>query len=79
MLPDPAVRPLLAVDEARHALGDVMGRSAFYLALERGDVPGARRIGRRIFVATAELRKWTAIDTNGDGEHEMSRRQPPSG
>jgi predicted DNA-binding transcriptional regulator AlpA len=73
-LPDPSDRPLLSVDEARHALGDVAGRSAFYRAVQNGGVPGVVRLGRRVLLSTAALRQWVGLDahtngatTNGDG------------
>lgn len=57
-LPDPAERPLLGAEEALEAVGRPMGRSAWYEAIRRGEVPGVRRVGRRLLVATAELREW---------------------
>jgi hypothetical protein len=77
-LPDPADRPLLSADESRHACGDVMGRSAWYDALNRGDVPGARRVGRRLLVSTAALRQWAGIDAHANGNgvaHELEARR----
>jgi hypothetical protein len=61
VIPDPAQRPLLTVAEAREALGDVIGRSAFYESVRRGDVPGVIRLGRRLFVSTAALREWVGL------------------
>jgi len=72
--PSPTERPLLTADEARHALGDVTSRSAWYDALKRGDVPGVRRVGGRVFLATAELAAWCALEmpengaSNGNGD-----------
>lgn len=88
-LPDPAARPLLTVDEARHGVGDVLGRSAFYAGITSGAIPGARRIGRRLLVSTAELRAWLGLDatsasSNGNGadRHDDATRDgayaPPS-
>jgi hypothetical protein len=62
VIPDPAHRPLLSVAEAREALGDVVGRSAFYESIRRGDVPGVIRLGRRVFVSTAALRQWVGLE-----------------
>jgi hypothetical protein len=62
MIPDPAERPLLSVAEARKALGDVIGRSAFYESVRRDEVPGVIRLGRRVFVSTAALRHWVGLD-----------------
>jgi hypothetical protein len=69
-LPSPADRPLLTVDEARRALGDVAGRSAFYAAIDRDEIPGRVRVGRRVFLSTARLREWVGLDphVNGDGD-----------
>jgi hypothetical protein len=70
-LPDPAAQPLLSADEARHALGDPVGRSAWYASIERGEVPGVVRVGRRVLLSTARLREWVGIDANGatNGAH----------
>jgi hypothetical protein len=71
-LPDPAARPLLAVDEVvellRGADGRPMfGRSTLFDALRRGDVPGRRCIGRRVFVSTAELAEWLGLSAPARG------------
>jgi predicted DNA-binding transcriptional regulator AlpA len=69
-IPLPADRPLLTVDEARRALGGVPGRSAFYAAVARGEVPGAVRVGRRVLLSTAALREWVGLNTpNANGVH----------
>lgn len=62
MLPDPEERPLLGAEESRHACGDVLGRSAWYAGLSTGEIPGAIRVGRRLFVRTADLREWVGVD-----------------
>lgn len=67
MIPDPIDRPLLTAEQARHALGDVIGRSAFYESMRRNQVPGVIRLGRRVFVSTAALRTWVGLD-QGDAE-----------
>ncbi len=53
-LPDPAERPLLREPEARRALPG-MSRSAFYDAVQRGDLPSVR-VGRRLYIPNAALR-----------------------
>ena len=77
MIPEAAVRPLLTVEEARHALGDVIGRSAFYEAIKRGDIPSVRVGSRRVFVPTAALRAWLSLDDDDtshlDGHTNTSR------
>lgn len=62
MIPDPTQRPLLTIAEARAALGGVFGRSAFYSAVARGEVPGVIHLGRRVLVSTAALRNWVGLD-----------------
>lgn len=62
MIPDPAVHPLLTVEEARLALGNVCSRSSFYEAVRRDELPGVVRIGSRVFVSTAALRSWVGLD-----------------
>jgi excisionase family DNA binding protein len=52
-------RPTLTVEEGRALLG--IGRSAMYDAIERGDVPSIR-IGRRIVIPTAALRRMLQLD-----------------
>jgi excisionase family DNA binding protein len=67
-LPDPTDRPLLTVDEARQAIGCI-GRSAFYEAIKRGEIPGVRRAGRRVYISTVALREWCGLERqpNGNG------------
>jgi hypothetical protein len=61
MIPDPADRPLLTVDESLEALDHVIGRSAFYDAIRRNEIPGVRRVGRRILLSTVQLREWAGV------------------
>lgn len=44
---------LITVNEALESIP--LGRTAFYAALRRGDVPGVVRIGRRIFIKAEAL------------------------
>ena len=52
-LPTPAERPLMRPEELQELLG--LKRSAVYEAMKRGELPSLR-IGRRLYVPTAELR-----------------------
>ncbi|MCZ7525754.1 MAG: helix-turn-helix domain-containing protein [Acidimicrobiia bacterium] len=58
-IPEPSVAPVLPVEEAGRYLG--LGRSAAYAAVARGEIP-ALRIGRRVVVPTAALRRLLALD-----------------
>lgn len=58
-LPDPAVRPTLTVEEAGHYLN--IARASAYAAARRGDIPTIR-VGRRLLVPTASLRRMLDLD-----------------
>lgn len=58
-LPDPRDRPVLDVPEAGHYMG--LSRQSSYDAAARGDIPTIR-IGRRLVVPTAALRRLLLID-----------------
>ena len=58
-VPDPHERPTLRVEEAGRFLG--LGRNAAYDAVGRGDIPSIR-IGRRLVVPTAGLRRLLQLD-----------------
>ncbi len=60
-LPDPRERPLLPIDDEVLALLRPMSRTAIYDAVARGELPGLR-VGRRIFLKTAELRQLVGLD-----------------
>ena len=61
MLPDPEVQPLIKVwPDAGQWLG-LGSRSASYAAAERGEIPVVR-IGSRMFVPVAELRRKYGLD-----------------
>jgi excisionase family DNA binding protein len=60
LLPDPEQQPTIAVwPDAARALG--LSRSAIYDAVARGELPVVR-IGRRIRVVTAGLRRILELD-----------------
>jgi excisionase family DNA binding protein len=59
MIPTAVDQPTMTIDEARAALG--LGRSAAYEAAIRGDLPTIR-IGRRLLVPTAALRRLLQLD-----------------
>ncbi len=59
-LPDAESRPWLTVPEGGR-LGFGLGRSASYEAARRGDLPTVR-VGRRIVVPTAVLRRMLGLD-----------------
>ena len=58
-LPDPVVQPVMTVEQAGAAFG--LGRSGAYEAARRGDFPTIR-LGRRIVVPTAGLRRMLLVD-----------------
>ena len=58
-IPDPAVRPTLTVEEASEALG--VSRTSAYEAVRNGEIPSIK-IGRRVVVPTAALRRLLALD-----------------
>jgi excisionase family DNA binding protein len=53
-LPDPEITPTITVPQAARLLG--VSRAAAYTAIQRGEVP-ALRIGHRLVVPTADLRR----------------------
>lgn len=57
-LPTAAERPLLRPDDLQELLG--LKRSAVYEAMKRGELPSLR-IGRRVYVPTAELRQLLGL------------------
>ena len=69
MIPDPRDRPVLGAEEARAAWGNKVGRSAWYEAIRRGDIPSIR-VGRRVLIPTAQLRKLA-----GEGFADSAERQ----
>ena len=59
-LPMPEDRPTVSVPEAGAAFG--LGYTASYEAAKRGDLPTIR-LGRRLVVPTATLRRMLGLDT----------------
>lgn len=60
-VPWPEETPVLPVPVAGAVLG--LGRSAAYLAANRGDLPTVR-VGRRVVVPTARLRELLGMPTS---------------
>lgn len=58
-LPDPQERPTVTVPEAGHLLG--LAKASAYEAAHSGQLPTIR-IGRRLLVPTAALRRLLEID-----------------
>ncbi len=59
-LPRPEDRPTLTVEQAGHYMG--LSRQSAYEAAARGDLP-TLRVGRRLLVPTAALRRMLALDS----------------
>ena len=55
---DPAMNPTMTVEEAAGVLG--IARASAYLAAQTGDLPTIR-VGRRILVPTASLRRMLGL------------------
>lgn len=58
-IPNPYVRPTMTVEETARALS--IGRTAAYEAVRRGELPTIR-VGRRLLVPTARLRRLLGFD-----------------
>jgi excisionase family DNA binding protein len=58
-IPDPAIQATLTVEEAGDALG--ISRASAYEGVRTGAIPSLR-IGRRIVVPTAALRRMLELD-----------------
>lgn len=64
-LPDPNVQPTMRVwPDAGRALG--LSRASTYDAVARGQIP-AIRVGRRLLVPTAALRRMLGLDSDLTG------------
>lgn len=61
MVPDPRDEPFMSPERALEVFHPPLGRSAWYEAIRRGDVPGARKVGKRWLLATADLREWAGL------------------
>lgn len=59
VLPDPATRPTISVDEAAAILG--ISRNSAYEGVKVGEIPSIR-VGRRRLVVTAALRRKLQVD-----------------
>ena len=62
-VPDPAIEPTITVERAAELLG--ISRGQGYEGVRTGEVPSLR-VGRRIVVPTAALRRLLEIDGPGD-------------
>jgi len=63
--PDPVRKPTMVVEEAAYWLG--ISRGQGYEAARRGEIPSIR-LGRRLVVPTAPLRRMLGLDEGDDGE-----------
>jgi excisionase family DNA binding protein len=59
LVPNPSEQPTMTIDEARAALR--LSRSSAYEAARSGDLPTVR-VGRRLLVPTAALRRMLQLD-----------------
>jgi excisionase family DNA binding protein len=64
-LPDPTSRPTVSVDDAAAILG--VARVTAYEAVHAGQIPSIR-VGRRILVPTAALRRLLGLDEPAEEE-----------
>lgn len=61
MIPDAELEPVMSIDRTVEVTGGVLGqRSALHEAARRGDLPTVR-VGRRVLVLTAELRRLLGL------------------
>jgi excisionase family DNA binding protein len=60
-IPDPATVPTITVDEAATILG--CSRGTAYALVRSGQLPSLR-LGRRIVIPTAGLRRYLSIDSS---------------
>lgn len=58
--PDAADRPTITVAELAAILG--VGERNLRDAIKRDEVPGVLRIGHRVVIATAAVRRWLHLD-----------------
>lgn len=64
LVPDAAHQPTMQVDDVAAALG--LSRAATYNGVQTGEIPSIR-IGRRIVVPTAAVRRMLQLDGGADG------------
>lgn len=60
VMPKPEAQPTMTVDEASAVLG--LSRASTYEGVARGEIPSIR-IGRRLLVPTAALRRMLGVDS----------------
>jgi len=65
LVPDAASHPTMQVDDVAKALG--LSRAAAYNAVQTGEIPSIR-IGRRIVVPTAAVRRMLLLDSGPSAE-----------
>ena len=58
-IPDPSDHPTMTADQVAAALG--ISRNSTYVAIKTGEIPSIR-LGSRILVPTAALRRMLALD-----------------
>ncbi|NNN34387.1 helix-turn-helix domain-containing protein [Streptomyces sp. S3(2020)] len=77
VLPSAEEKPLMTREELCAAMPDHFRLTATYKAMKSGDLPSIR-IGRRLFIPTAELRRLLRLDSspNDDGT-EVAAPVPP--
>lgn len=68
VVPDPAERPTMTVDETASVLG--VSRSTAYESIRTGDIPSIR-LGRRLVVPTAAVRKMLQLDSSDESVSEV--------
>lgn len=68
-VPDPEERPVVPVEFAGRCLG--LGRSSSYKAAKSGELP-VIRMGGRMVVPTAELRRMLGLPISGPGSDQRS-------
>lgn len=61
-VPNPTDQPTMTVEEAGNLLG--ISRSTAYEAVRSGDIPSIR-LGRRLLVPTAAVRRMLLLDSAG--------------
>jgi excisionase family DNA binding protein len=63
--PSEAVRATFRADEVAALLG--VGRNTVYTAAERGEIPGALRVGRRLLFARSTVLAWLGQGASSEG------------
>lgn len=73
-IPDPRERPLITIEETAAIFR--WPRSTTYDAANRGELP-TLRIGRRLYVKTAQLASLVGLDTDHSAEEGDDRAPAP--